>query len=675
MQWLFIILSIAVAIAAGWWMYRIDTKRAVPHAWVTSILRALVVLLTLLLIVAPDFNTTKNETQDPIVLFLQDNSLSIANALKTDSTAYQEQAEQLLDKLEGKYKVVRWGFGEGVQRNELFTYNQEVTDISKALSEAQEYYGGQNLGAIILATDGRFNQGVNPAYQNLPLSASTYTVGLGDSTVQKDIRIANTYSNRTATLKNDFEIRADIIANRCNGQNTVITLTEGNTTLARKTISINSDKYDRAISFTLRAEKPGIHHYTISIPTIDGEQNTINNKRNIFVEVQDRKKKILIAAVAPHPDVAAIKAALKGLDNYTVTTKVGTNISASTNDYDVFILHQIPYSNNDFFRQVSRSKKPVWYIVGGKTDGNALSQGSKPVAVNFHNSMRNALAMHNSNFNFFALPKNIKEVTAELPPLVVPNGMTTLLPNADMLFYDKRNNVPLWAVQQGNTATAILCGEGLWRWRMYEYKNFNTHQTIDECIQQTVSFLATSSQRQQFSVVLPKYVWSNRQAVNMNAYLLNANNEQINTPEINFTIADSLGHKKEYSFERSGSSYKLNIGVWAKGKYTYTATTQYNGKTLSATGSFVVESQPVELLETSANFAALYSLANKYDGAFLTRDNMMAVYDSLQHNKNIKPLITTEVTTVPLIDRKWFFFLILLVAVVEWLLRKYWLAQ
>jgi hypothetical protein len=42
---------------------------------------------------------------------------------------------------------------------------------------------------------------------------------------------------------------------------------------------------------------------------------------------------------------------------------------------------------------------------------------------------------------------------------------------------------------------------------------------------------------------------------------------------------------------------------------------------------------------------------------------------------SIKPVIQTNVQSVPLVDWKWYFLLILIFAVAEWLLRKYWLAQ
>lgn len=181
-----------------------------PYPWLTALLRTLVVFLTCLLLLAPSLSVTKNETQKPVILFLQDNSQSIPVALRTDTTAYHKNARQLLEKLDDDYRVIKWGFGNGIQRDTLFQYKQQATDISFALSQAVEFYGQQNLGAIILASDGRYNQGINPQFQDLSFQGNVYAVALGDSTVQKDMRIANVYANRTVTLNSQFEIRADI---------------------------------------------------------------------------------------------------------------------------------------------------------------------------------------------------------------------------------------------------------------------------------------------------------------------------------------------------------------------------------------------------------------------------------------------------------------------------------
>jgi hypothetical protein len=264
-----------------------------------------------------------------------------------------------------------------------------------------------------------------------------------------------------------------------------------------------------------------------------------------------------------------------------------------------------------------------------------------------------------------------------MPPLQVSVSNIPMIPGANVLFTQRAaaTNAPLWVLEQSSAPVAILAGEGLWRWRLHEFKNFGDHQVIDECIRQTVSFLSANNKEKPFTVGLPKYVWSDQESISMNAYLLNANNEQVNTPDVKLTISDSAGRKQDFSFERSGTAYALNIGIWAGGTYNYIAHTTYNDKPYTASGSFAVESIPLELMEPGADYPLLYSLARKYNGAFVPATNVGVLYDSIIRNERVKPLIQTNTETVPLVDRKWYFFIILLLAVAEWLLRKYWLAQ
>ncbi len=679
MHWIFWLIAIVLSLGAGYWVYTADKKRAVPYSWLTALLRSIVIFLTLLLLLVPTFTITRNEIQKPVILLLQDNSRSISVALGNDSAKYRTDVEELANKLSDKYNVVKWGFGSTVQTDSIFKYKQQTTDIASALARAQEFFGTQNLGAVILATDGRFNQGVNPLYQQLPLHSLLYSVALGDSATQKDIRITQTYNNKVVTLNSQFEIRVDIVAMLCNGYSNNVQLKENGEPLSSTPLSISSDRYDRSVSFTVKAEKAGLHHYVINIPDADGEKNTTNNHKDVFVEVVDEKKNILIASAAPHPDVNAIKEALEGLESYKVTIRTADNFPTSLDNYQVIILHDLPSQNSSVSRELMAVKKPIWFIIGTQTNITALSQLQKFATLNVNPmATHDAFGDYNTAFGIFILPQNVQAVLDKMPPLSVPLGRIQVTPNTNVLFRQKvagNDAAPLWVLQQGTTPMAMLMGEGLWRWRLYEYKDFNEHNVIDECIRQTVSFLAANSNERPFQVVLPKYIWSDQEPVTLNAYLLNHNNEQINTPDAQFTITDSSERKQNFSFERSGSAYRLNIGVWAGGTYTYTGHTTFEGKTYTATGSFVVESIPLELMETGADYPLLYGLARKYNGSLVPGSKISSLYDSITRNQNIKPVIQTNTETVPLVDWKWYFFLILLFATAEWLLRKYWLAQ
>lgn len=679
MQWIYWVIAIIVSAGAGYWVYRADKRRAVPYPLVTSLLRGLVVFFTLLLILVPTIVITKNVEEKPVVLLLQDDSRSIANALGADSANYRKNVEDLSKRLGEKYKVVRWAFSNTVENDSLFRYHGAATDISAALSRAQEYFGLQNLGAVVLATDGRFNQGMNPMYQQLSLHSPLYTVAIGDSSRQKDIRISRVYANKTVTINSSFEIRADLIADLCKGYGNNISVKEGAEAISTAAVSVNTDKYDRSVSFTLKATKAGLHHYTITIPEADGEKNVVNNRRDVFIEVVDEKKKILILSAAPHPDVNAIREALNGPESYQITVATPDNIPASLAEYNVIIVHGLPTLRNRAAAQILAAKKPVWFILSNQTDIAGLNSIQQLTHTNIIPAAPHDVAgAYEPSFNTFILPQTIRSVTDKMPPLQTNTGNIYAPPGAAVLFTQhaaQGGTLPLWTLQQGSVPVAMLFGEGIWRWRLYEYKNFNEHNAIDECVRQTVTFLAANNSEKPFTVALPKYVWSDQEPISMSAYLLNANNEQVNTADVKLVITDTAGRKHDFSFERSGSAYRLNIGIWAGGTYTYSASTTFNEKTYTAAGSFVVESMPLELMESGADYPLLFGLAKKYNGGFVQAKHVASLYDSISRNEHVKPVIQTNTETVPLVDRKWYFFIILLLATGEWLLRKYWLAM
>jgi hypothetical protein len=278
-------------------------------------------------------------------------------------------------------------------------------------------------------------------------------------------------------------------------------------------------------------------------------------------------------------------------------------------------------------------------------------------------------------FSLFTLPQGLGAVAEKLPPLAVPAGSWTVSPDAMSLFAERGNNaMPLWMLRPGTPPAAFLAGEGLWRWRLYAYRYFNQHQVVDECIRQTVMLLAANAQDRPFRVELPKQVWSDGEPVALNAYLLNPAGQPLNTPDVKLRITDSAGRARDFVMDRSGNAYRLQAGIWAAGTYRYAAQVVHQGKTYTATGSFVVQHQPLELLETGADYPLLHGLAHRYHGRMMPWQQTARLVDSLLQDPDLKPVISSRTESFPLVDWKWYFFLILLMATCEWLVRKYWMA-
>lgn len=661
-------LAVFSILALGFFTWRTDKRRAVPYPWLTAGLRTLLLCLVWALILAPGITLKRTETRQPVIVFLQDESASIPLALKGDTNTYTAAAQNLIKRLGDKYRVVTWGFGSAIRSDSLFRYEDGTTDISAPLARVRDFYGAQNLGAVILASDGRFNQGLHPLYQNLAWQAPVYAVSIGDTSVPKDLRITAVYAPRRVSKDAQVEIRADLVGSRLSGFNGEVRLREGSAELARVAVSIGSDRFDRALSFSVKPGAAGLHHYTIEAGIAPGEANTSNNRKDVFIEVTETRKRILLAAAAPHPDLAAIKEALGGTDAYSLTTRIGSGLPPAS-DYDVLVLHGLPGAAPIDIP----AGKAVWYILA-QTTGRFASSAAAGMQLQ-PGAFHDAYPALNTSFSAFTLPPGLNALIDRLPPLSAANGSLTPGAGTQSLFNEKTGNAPLWLVQSGTAPQAILMGEGLWRWRLYEYRFMQSHNLVDECIRQTIALLAANPSDAPLRVELPKYEWSDGENISLNAYVLNAAGQQVNAPDIALNITDSSGKRQAFTFERSGSGYRLNIGQLAPGSYRYAAAAKHEGRELRANGAFIVVSVPLESLETGADFPLLNSLAKEYGGSAITHPQMAALYDSITNNPNIRPVLEERERHAPVIDWKWYFFLILLVAAAEWLLRKYWLAQ
>lgn len=673
MDFLYWLLCILIGLIPAWLVFRSDRKKNIPVKWLPALLRFLTFSLTAALLLAPAFSTTKTEEEKPVLIWLQDNSASMKTALGKDSVAYLQKSKALWDAWKDNYTVVPMAFGADLDNDSLFHFNQRSTDIANALQQVATQYQDRNIGAVILSSDGVFNEGLNPLYAPSGNAFPVYSLALGDSTQPVDLSISRVYANKTVALNSNFEIMVDIRAEKLNDKTASLNLIHNGSNINSSSVKINKDRFTATLRFEVKADVKGFQRYTVALPAQQGEPNVINNRMDFFVDVVDEETKVLILASAPHPDIAAIRDALQSVPQYKVAVNVSGNIPADISNYNLVVLHQVTANPA---LQKALEQMPVWYILGNQTNLAAFNQMQSVLKINGGGNPNPALPELNAGFNFFTLPVSIKDIVAKMPPLQAPYGNYATAAGTQVLMQQKIGNVvtnyPLWVFQSGAVPHAVLCGEGIWRWRLYEYKNSGKHDVVDELIRQTVSLLSVKKDNRPFRIFMDKYIFSDNESVRLYAELRNANGELINTPEVAVTINDSTKHALKYNFEKNDNRYQLNVGLMAPGTYSYQGRVKYNGKDYVSEGSFIVESVPLEQLRTFADYDLMYKLAQQSGGSFFTYNNMSSLTDSLKQNALIKPIIHTEKTFVSLIDKRWLFLIILLIAATEWLLRKYW---
>src|SRR5262249_48248150 len=161
---------------------------------------------------------------------------------------------------------------------------------------AEARYANRNVGAVVVASDGLYNSGSNPLYFSGTLKAPVYTIALGDTNAQKDLLIGEIRYNKTAFLNNTFPVEVTVKRRQLGGTSTVLTVKEDSASLFSKQFTVTGNKFQQVIPVYLDAKKKGIHHYEVAIQPVAGEVTTANNRKDIYVEVEETKRKVLIVA-------------------------------------------------------------------------------------------------------------------------------------------------------------------------------------------------------------------------------------------------------------------------------------------------------------------------------------------------------------------------------------------
>jgi len=669
-------------------LYFKDKRIKENKSWLPGllgILRFLSVLGILFLLLMPLIKNYITEEQKPLIVFAEDVSESIS--LSTDEAQYtqlQEQLKKLKSELDSKFDIVDIRFSEKLAFNDTDTLNTRTSNLSVPLEFISENYEDQNLGAVIMITDGIYNEGKNPLYANANIEAPLYTIPLGDTTIRKDLIIKNVLHNRIVYLNDKFAIETDVQAYNAVGARSTISISKvvnGKTILLEKqSINIDKNNFFKSYKFELTAEQVGNVKYKISLNGINDEITLANNSRNVYIEVLDARQKILLLANSPHPDIKALRTIINSNKNYELDVIMADAITTSLNRYDLIILHNLPsqkYNINTYLAEINKLKKPVFYIVGAETNTSAFNKVQNVMSINGANSSMNDITpILEGGFSLFTLSDLLKSRVKQFVPLKVPFGEYKTDATAKVLLYQKIGNVetqfPLLAYSDiNNHKQAVLSGEGIWRWRLTEFTDFPEQPFTKETILKTLQYISQKEDKRQFRAFTNKNNYRENENILFDAQLYNANYEPINNPEAYLRIKNSAGEKFEYTFSKNNNYYYIDAGRLPEDNYSYTASASYNGKALEATGKFSVQSIVKEQYDLTAKHDLLYNLSQQYGGEVLYPDNIDRLRELVSTNDSIKPILYQKAETKPLVDYKWILAVLIIFLAIEWFLRRY----
>ncbi len=649
-------------------------------------LRGLAVALIAFLLLAPMVKLTVKQTDKPIVLVAIDNSESVKS--NKDSAFYAKeypgQVAKLISELGDSYVVKTYLVGDedhliGDKETLDMDFSDKSTNLSSLFDQVDMLYANQNVGAVVMLTDGIFNTGASPYYKAEKAGCPVYAVGLGSSELATDLFISDILHNRQTLKGNFFPVEVKVAAYKLSGKQAELTVKEGETEIYRKQLTLSGNRYFETVKFSVEAKSKGVHHYRVDLTELDGEVTHKNNHSAFFVEVVESRDKVAIVYNSPHPDVAALREALEGTDNYDVEVFPVSEFRGNPSDYSLVILHQLPSAANSassLLSQIRQSGTSALYIVGQQTNLSAFNAQNTGVTINQTKAMtNNATPLYNDNFTSFTFSEEARRMLPLYSPVQTPFASYKTSVAANIFLYQKVSGVdtkyPLVVFnEQNGTRTGVITGTGLWSWKIYNFMHAENHDAFNELVGKTVLYLAAKGDKSRFRVQ-HEGVFAENAPVEFSAELYNESYELINEPDIKMVLKGGGDTTYEAQFSKQNNSYYLNMGELPLGNYTWTATTQVGKQRLEKSGRFAVQAVMLETANLVADHDLLKSMAKVTGGQYFDKEHIADVAKVIQKNDNIKPIASYQKKYAMMLNSPWYLAAIVLLLGIEWFLRKW----
>lgn len=685
-------------------MYR-QTEALLPRVprIMLAAFRFVVLSLIGLLLLEPLLDSMNRLEFPPIVAVLQDNSESLV--IQKDSSyiraTYPQELKNFLgDFPEADYGVDFFSFARDLESDaqvDSLRFDETGTNIAKAIQGVQRLYQNQNLGAIVLLSDGIATAGINPLYAVEGLKQPVYTVMLGDTTPQKDVQIKEVLFNEIAYLNNEMPIRVKVSSTGYDQANLKVTIRNQEKILQTQNLRLGRTQEQGEVSFLLKPTEAGLQRYQVLVSQLDGEITYRNNSRTLFVNVLETRVKIALFAGAPHPDLGALQQAFAQDQSYELTefvlrngTEFYTNpTNYNLQDFDLFILHNFPGSSRNsgtidrILTEVKERKKPVMYLVGMFTDLQALSplydymaitpKGLSPkseeVILNFSNRFRD-----HSTFTFAEDWIGWANTT---PPIYRNMSNWEAKSTAEVFATAKIKNIaldyPVFALQNLlGRKNMVLLGENFWRMRAHAYVEYNDFEYFDAWLFNTIKWLIVSDDKRKFRVDPAKRIFTGSEPILFKGQVYDDSYNPLAGVDIKLTLTSPDNKETEYYLNESGQAqYFLELYNLGEGNYRYAAEGRSNNQLVGRDkGEFSIGRSNVEHFELQANRDMMQQLALRTGGTFVYARQLGDLADQIKALPTLKPKIDYKRQRTSFFDFWWVLLLFLGLLSAEWIVRK-----
>ena len=664
---LYFLLALVVALFVAVFLYSTPKKRERPFILLT-ILRLLSVFAILMLLINPKWEKQELSVYKPQLFVAIDNSSSIGFVNGKEQVKEAVAQIEKHQKLQEKFKIKYFRFGLETHLLDSLSFSESQTNPTELFQQistlASEY-----KTPVLLITDG--NQTTGNSYEYYRFGNPIYPIVVGDTTRYIDLEITQLNSNQYTFLNNKFPVEIFTLYKGREVVKTQLSIFEKKKRIFRQNLTFSKENPSQRISLMLPAKEVGQHYYQAVITALKNEKNTQNNQKDFSVKVVDQQSKILLLSSINHPDLGAVKRSIESNKQRKVDVKIGSKGAVDFYKYQLIILYQPTAELGSFIKTINSRAINTITITGEKTDWHFLNKAQEGFSKDVTDLSENYLAEFNRVFPEFV----VKDIGFDqLPPLKDKFGSIHFNVPYQNILYQKIGNTtteyPLLASYTvGKQKNIVLFGEGLWRWRMLNKIEKQSHRVFDDFFGALVQYVAASKETQQLQIDYQKLYFSNQQQL-IKASFVDKNHKIDTRASIWLYLNDKqTDQTKKIPFYLIGNQYRVVLSDLKPGKYNFQVLV--SDQKVKSFGSFKVLDYNVEQQFITANTHKLNILAQKSGGQLVFPDQLETTLQALVKNKSYQSIQKSKKISKPLIDWHWLLAFIILSLSGEWFIRKY----